>query len=216
MKNVVASKDCVGVVEDDAVVRKAICLMLEALNIEVRAFASARDYLNDKHALESCKCMVLDVRLPDISGMELHKQLRELGWFPAIIFISGHGDIPMAVEAMHNCAVNFLQKPFREQQLLDSVQKALHLEREGRALRVQTEGVAARLASLTKREQEVLTKLLHGLRSKEVAFELGIATKTVEEHRANLMHKMHASTIADLVAMCSPSLPTRNSPRSVQ
>ena len=207
MMDMALTKDCVGVIEDDAVVRRAICLMLEALNIEVHAFASAREYLNDKCALEYCKCLVLDVRLPDISGMELQRQLREQGRLPAIVFISGHGDIPMAVEAMRNGAVNFLQKPFKEQQLLESVQQGLHLEREGSAVRAQADVVAARLAGLTKREQEVLASLLRGLRSKEIAFELGIATKTVEEHRANLMRKMNAASIAELVAMCTPSLP---------
>lgn len=197
------TKDCVGVVEDDAVVRQAVCLMLESLGITVLAFATASEYLNDSRARQCCKCLVLDVRLPGMSGMELHKQLlrQANAQSPAIVFISGHGDIEMAVEAMRNGAVDFLQKPFKEQQLLDSVQKALNLERGVREARVQTEVVAARLACLTPREQDVLARLMRGLWTKAIASELGITAKTVEEHRANLMHKMHAQNIVDLVWM---------------
>lgn len=204
MMDMAVTKDCVGVVEDDAVVRQAVCLMLEALNIEVYAFASALEYLNDAHARGCCTCLVLDVRLPGISGMELQKQLRKQARPPFIVFISGHGDIPMVVEAMNFGAIDFLQKPFREQQLLDSVQKALNLERGLRRSREQGEVLAARLACLTPREQEVRARLMRGLRSKEIAAELGIATKTVEEHRANLMRKMRASSVAELVAMSPP------------
>ena len=201
------AKDCVGVVEDDPVVRRAICLMLNALNIEVHDFASARDYLNDAHARDCCTCLVLDVRLPGISGMELQKQLVKQTRYPTIVFISGHGDIPMVVDAMLHGAIDFLQKPFREQQLLDCVQKALNLERGLGKAREENEVLAARLACLTPREQEVLARLMRGLRTKELARELGIATKTAEEHRANLMRKMHASSVAELVAMCSSPPP---------
>lgn len=197
----VVSKDCVGVVEDNAIVRQVVCVMLESLGIEVHAFASALDYLNDPHARECCKCLVLDVRLPGISGMELQKILLKQVPVPAIVFISGHGDIPMVVEAMRNGAVDFLQKPFNEQQLLDSVQKALNLERGARKTLAQTEVVAARLDCLTPREQDVLARLMRGLRTKAIASELGISPKTVEEHRANLMHKMHAGNIVELVSM---------------
>jgi len=176
-------------------------LMLESLGIKVLTFASAREYLNDPHAGECCKCLVLDVRLPGISGMELHKQLLRQAESPAVVFISGHGDIEMAVEAMRMGAVDFLQKPFREQQLLDSVQKALSLAQGGRKARAQIEVVAARLACLTPREQDVLARLMRGLRTKAIASELGISSKTVEEHRANLMRKMHAENIVDLVSM---------------
>ncbi len=198
-----AVKDCVGVVEDDPVVRQVICLMLEALSIEVHAFALAHEYLNDAYARDCCTCLVLDVRLPGISGLELQKQLLKQARHPAIVFISGHADIPMVVDAMRLGAIDFLQKPFREQQLLDSVQKALNLDKDLRRSREQSELLAARLACLTPREQEVLARLMRGLRTKALAAELGIATKTAEEHRANLMHKMNASTVAELVAMCS-------------
>jgi len=173
------------------------------LNIEVHAYASAREFLDDADGRSRCSCLVLDVRLPGISGAALHKQLLKEKDTPAIVFITGHGDIPMAVEAMRNGAVDFLQKPFREQQLLDSVQKALALKRGTRVEREKGETAAARLACLTPREREVLAKLLLGLRSREVASEMGLATKTVEEHRARIMRKMHAATIAELVSMCT-------------
>lgn len=201
MKN--AGKDCVGVVEDDAAIRWALSLMLEAVGLEVHAYASARDYLEDAHGQSVCTCLVLDVRLPGMSGIALQKQLLLQQQFPAIVFITGHADIEMAVDAMRNGAVDFLQKPFKEQQLLDSVQRALIQEKRSRAKRDRGETAKARLACLTPREQEVLAGLQRGLRTKEIAGELGIATKTAEEHRANLMHKMHAATIAELVAMCN-------------
>jgi len=198
----VTQKDCVGVIDDDAAVRKALCLMLDAMNLQVYAYASADEYLADANGRNCCSCLVLDVRLPGMSGLELQKQLLKHARVPAIVFISGHGDIPMAVDAMRNGAVDFLQKPFKEQQLLDCVHKALSQARALRAVREKNEGVAARTACLSPRELAVLGKLLQGLRTKEIASELGRATKTVEEHRANIMRKMHASTIADLVNMC--------------
>lgn len=203
MNDVPAAKDCVGVVEDDAAVRNALRLMLLEMGIEVCAFTSAQDYLDDQQAPHRCGCLVVDVRLPGISGMELHQQLLKLNPAPAVIFITGHGDIQMAVEAMRNGAVDFLQKPFREQQLLDSVQKALNLARCAREIRSKSEVVTARLACLTPKEQSVLDCLLSGMRTKEIALELGVATKTAEAHRANIMRKMHASSINDLVLMCN-------------
>ncbi len=204
-----AGKECVGVLDDDAAVRKALCLMLDAMNLQVYAYASADEYLADAHGRSCCTCLVLDVRLPGTSGLELQKHLLKQSRVPAIVFITGHGDIPMAVDAMRNGAVDFLQKPFKEQQLLDCVHKALALARGSHALREKKEGVAARTACLTPRELAVLGKLLQGLRTKEIASELGRATKTIEEHRANIMRKMHASTIADLVNMCQSSNVTR-------
>jgi FixJ family two-component response regulator len=176
--------------------------MLKSLGIEVHSYGSASEYLNDPQGRSRCGCLVLDVRLPGMSGMELHKQLRlHSGRVPAIVFITGHGDIPMAVEAMRNGATDFLQKPFKEQQLLDSVQKALALERSWRIARDKSDVLAARLACLTPREHEVMGMLLQGARSKAIAIKLGIVTKTAEEHRANVMHKMHAKSMAELVTM---------------
>jgi FixJ family two-component response regulator len=203
-----AAKDCVAVVEDDAAVREALCLMLGALDMDVFAYASASEYLDDPQGADYCTCLVLDVRLPGFSGMELQKKLlQQKRRVPHIVFITGHADVEMAVEAMRNGAVDFLQKPFKEQQLLDSVQRALVLERRSREAQDNDETLAARLACLTVREREVLARILRGLRTKEIAVELGLATKTVEEHRSNLMRKMHTRTIAALVSKCN-SLPS--------
>ena len=204
-----AVKDCVGVIDDDAAVRKGLCLMLEALNLEVHTYSTATEYLADTYGQSCCTCLVLDVRLPGISGFELQKRLLKEGRAPAIVFITGHGDIPMAVEAMRNGAVDFLQKPFVEQQLLDGVQKALILARRSSEIREERQSVTARSDCLTPKEHEVLAKLLQGLRTKEIATELGRSPKTIEEHRAHIMQKMHASTIAELVSMCHLSNVTR-------
>jgi len=198
-----AEKECVGVIDDDAAVREGLCLMLETLQIEVHAYASADEYLSDPYGRQNCSCLVLDVRMPGMSGVELQRFLLKQERVPAIVFVSGHGDIPMAVEAMRNGAVDFLQKPFKEQQLLDSVHKALALARRLQKEQKASESVSARLVCLTPKEREVLEKLTQGLRSREIAVELGRATKTIEEHRANIMHKMHASTIAELISMCN-------------
>ena len=203
MKTMQQTKDCVAVIEDDAVVRRAVCLMFEGVGVEVRAYASAREYLDDALGMRLCACLVLDVRLPGISGIELQRQLLLQGLAPAIVFITGHADVTMAVDAMRSGAVDFLQKPFKEQHLLESVQKALGKARSLRAKQKLSETTVARLACLTPREREVLAGLQRGLRTKAIAAELGISTKTAEEHRANLMRKMHAKNIAELITLCN-------------
>lgn len=205
MNNQQTKKDCVGVIEDDSAVQKALCLMLESLGIEVLAYSSAREYLDDAVGRSRCTCLVLDVRLPGMSGIELQHQLMKQSLAPAIVFISGHADVPMAVEVMRNGAVDLLQKPFREQQLLDSVQKALEQAKSTHAAENRAKVSDARLACLTPREKQVLAGMLKGSRSKEIASGLGLAARTVEEHRANVMNKMHATSIADLIRMCIPT-----------
>jgi FixJ family two-component response regulator len=205
MSDLDQAKDCVAVVEDDAAVRKALSLMLETVGMEVHSYASAQEYLDDADGRNRCVCLILDVRMPGMSGMELQKRLHLQGRAPAIVFITGHADVAMAVEAMRYGAVDLLQKPFKEQQLLDSVQKALVLEQGRRDARRESDVVTARLACLTPREREVLARMLRGLRTKEIANELGLATKTAEEHRAHVMKKMHATSVAKLVSMCASS-----------
>lgn len=192
-----------GIVEDDAVVRKTICLMLEALGMDAHAFGSAQEYLDDPHARDLCTCLILDVRLPGISGLELQKLVLKQRRVPAIVFITGHAEVPLVVEAMRNGAVDFLQKPFKEQQLLDSVQCALALGQQAREEIIEGEAIAARLACLTPREKEVLACLLRSLRSKDIAVELGLTARTVEDYRAKVMKKMHAKTLSDLTRMCN-------------
>lgn len=199
----VVARDSVGVVEDDAAVREALRLMLEGLGMQVHSFASAREYFDDAVGRSRCACLVVDVRLPGVSGIELQKQLLKERRSPAIVFITGHADVPMAVEAMRRGAVDFLQKPFKEQQLLDSVQRALIRERCSSEACDRNDLAAARRSGLTPREQEVLARLLRGLRTRDIAADLGIATRTAEEHRAKVMHKMSATTIAELVQICT-------------
>lgn len=206
MKPVQIYKDCVGVVDDDAVVRQALCLMLAGIGLEIHNYASAQEYLDDPVGRQCCKALVLDVRMPGISGMELQRKLAAQETRPAVVLVTGHGDVPMAVEAMRLGAVDFLQKPFNEQQLLDSVQKALAVSRLEHEKYIQNETARARLACLTPREVQVLKGLRRGLKTREIAAEMGITTKTAEEHRANLMRKMHASTIAEIIVLSNEGL----------
>jgi FixJ family two-component response regulator len=196
------TEDFVAIIDDDEQVRRLLSRMLESLNIRVYAYASTAEYLDDQEGQERCACLILDVRLPGMSGMELQKRLLTQQRMPSIVFITGHADVPTAVEAMRSGAVDFLQKPFNEQQLLDSVQQGLRVERLARESRRRGEAIADRRARLTPRENDVLSGLLRGLRTREIAVELGIATRTAEEHRANVTNKMQATSIADLITMC--------------
>ena len=195
-------RDCVGVIDDDDAVRGAIRRLLSALRIHVHAYASAREYLDDAQGRECCACLVLDVRMPGMSGLELQKQLRAEKRMPAIVFVSGHADVGTAVEAMRNGAVDFLEKPFSERQLLDSVQRALAQERRTHLVDDRIDVVSARMARLTPRENEVLSFMRSGMRTKGIATHLGIAARTVEEHRAHVMQKMEAGTIGELIGIC--------------
>lgn len=191
-------EDLVAIVDDDAAVRDAVESMLRAVEIQVLPYASAVEFLEDPRSL-GCGCVVLDVRLPGISGMDLQRRLNESGRDVAIIFVTGHGDVPLAVEAMRHGAVDFLEKPFKDQQLLDRVQRSLadwHIrQRQHQA----DEVLAARLACLTPREREVLHLLLKGRRSKEIAAALRVSLKTIEEHRSNVLHKMRVASTAELM-----------------
>jgi FixJ family two-component response regulator len=193
----------VGIVDDDVELRRMVRRMLEPLGLTVHEYATGRDFLSDVDARSRCISLIVDVRLPGMSGMELYRELRAHPDAPSIVFISGHADIAMAVEAMRDGAVDFLAKPFREQQLIDSVQRALLAASTSRGAAKKAQAIARRLAVLTQREHEVLQRLLQGERAKDVATALGIATKTAEEHRANVMHKMGAKSIAQLIRICT-------------
>jgi FixJ family two-component response regulator len=195
--------DCVGIIDDDRDVREYIGRMLGKVGLDVRLFGSAPEFIADVEARRRCACLVVDVRLPGISGVELQKQLLLQPPAPAIVFITGYADVPMVVDAMRRGAVNFLEKPFREQELVDSVQRALLAGRAARAEHEQQRVRTERRALLTPREESVLLCMLRGLRAREIATELGMATKTAEGHRARVMHKMEAASIAQLVAICT-------------
>jgi FixJ family two-component response regulator len=196
----------VFVVDDDAGVREAIESLLKSVSLRVEAFASAADFLQrDRRDLPAC--LVLDVRLPGASGLELQRQLTASGERIPIIFITGHGDIPMSVEAMKAGAVEFLTKPVRGQDLLTAVQKAIALDRDSLRQRKALDDLRGRYAELTPREREVMELVSAGLLNKQVAAKLGASERTVKLHRAQAMRKMNADSLPDLVRMMEKLAP---------
>ncbi len=192
----------VFIVDDDEAVCDSLDVLLTSMGLETRVYHSGQDFL-DRYD-QSPGCLLLDVRMPGMSGMELQKRLVELNHQLPIVFISGHGDIPMAVEAMKLGAVDFLPKPFRDQDLLDCVQKALDRVDAESAQAKQDANVKAQLDSLTPREREVLGYLMDGAANKVIAIELNISPRTVEIHRARVMEKMGVRTLPDLVKRVLP------------
>lgn len=188
----------VFVIDDDPSVRGAIERLVNAVGFGATTFGTGLEFLETKLP-EVPSCVVLDVRLPGLSGLELQRQMMEREIHIPIIFITGHGDIPMSVQAMKAGAVEFLTKPFRDQDLLDAIGQAIERNRAARAERAQGADLRAHLDSLTPRELEVMTLVVSGLLNKQIAGELGISEKTIKVHRGNLMHKMHASSLAELV-----------------
>ena len=190
----------VYIVDDDSGVRSSIRVLMKSMGLAATPFPSAREFLDAYHP-NSPGCLVLDIRMPGMSGLELQETLNERGAVIPVIFITGHGDISMAVEAMRHGAFDFLQKPFRDQELIDRVQRAMLKDQEYRHLLSQKEGIVARLQSLTPREREVLDLLVKGNANKRMAAELGLSQRTVEIHRAHVMEKMGVRSLAQLVRM---------------
>ena len=190
----------VFIVDDDIGVRKALTNLIRSVGLKVEAFGSAQEFLSSRRQ-DAPGCLVLDVRLPDLSGLDLQRRLAATGIQMPIIFITGHGDIPMSVEAMKAGAVEFLTKPFREQVLLEAVQHAIERDRAAHAQRAEFAELRARYQSLTPREQEIMAMVVRGLLNKQTAGELGTTEATVKVHRAKLMHKMKAESLADLIRM---------------
>lgn len=188
----------VFIVDDDLGVRSAIRLLLKSIGIASTPIASAQEFLAS-YQQNQAGCLLLDIRMPGMSGIELQEQLNLRGNTLPVIFISGHGDVPMAVEAMQRGAFDFLQKPFRDQELIDRVQRALKRDEENRVgLRLHVHN-RNRLESLTTREREVLDLLVLGKQNKVMAAELGLSQRTVEIHRAHVMEKMGVNSVAQLV-----------------
>lgn len=187
----------VYVVDDDPDVRRSVAFLVSILDVEVRALATAEAFL-EAWRPGDVGCLILDVRMPGMSGLELQEQMLRLGIDLPIIFVSGHGDIPMAVRAMRGGAVDFLTKPYSDQDLLDLIQRALQTHRENQQRRREAATVNARFALLTQREVEVMALAVEGATNKQIAGELGISIKTVETHRARLMEKMRVENIAEL------------------
>lgn len=188
------------IVDDDAMVREGIQSLVRSIGLPVLSFASAAEFLSAKIP-DVPKCLILDVRMPGQSGLDLHRQLMESKVEIPTVFISGHGDIPMTVRAMKQGAMEFLTKPVRGQDLLDAVQNALERDRALRKERVEFESIHKRFESLTPREIEVLNLVVSGLLNKQIADELGMSELTVKTHRAHVMEKTKADSLASLVRM---------------
>jgi FixJ family two-component response regulator len=190
----------VFVVEDDLSVRAALTDLITSVGFLVKPFKSAREFLEHRRS-DAPACLVLDVRLPGLSGLDLQRELVRTEALVPIIFITGHGDIPMSVRAIKEGAVDFLAKPFRDQDLLDAIQHALEIDRAARQERTMVAGVRRRYESLTKREREVMRLVVSGLLNKQIAGELGSSEVTVKMHRGQVMRKMNAQSVVQLVRM---------------
>ena len=190
----------VFVVDDDESIREALEGLIRSVGLSVETFASAPEFLQSRGS-DVPGCLVLDVRLPGLSGLDLQNELANANIDIPIIFITGHGDIPMTVRAMKAGAVEFLTKPFREQDLLDAIQQALERDRTAREQRVENADLHARYDSLTPRESEVMRIVITGLLNKQIAAELGTSEVTIKLHRSRVMQKMRADSLADLVRM---------------
>ncbi len=188
----------VFVIDDDAAMRRSLENLIRSVGLRVEAFASAQDFLSIKRE-DVPGCLVLDVRLPGLSGLDLQKRMTEADIEIPIIFITGHGDIPMSVQAMKAGAVEFLSKPFRDQELLDAIQQALERDRKSREQRAEVEVLRGRFDLLTPREREVMPLLVAGLLNKQIAAELGSSETTVKIHKHHVMEKMRAGSLAELV-----------------
>jgi FixJ family two-component response regulator len=190
----------VFVVDDDSSMRDALTSLMRSVGMSVQAFESASAFLAAKRP-DLPSCLVLDVRLPGLSGLDLQRELLDAGEQIPVIFITGHGDIPMTVRAMKAGAVEFLPKPFREQDLLAAVGQALHRDDAARGRRAEAAEVRVRLGTLTARERQVMERALAGLLNRQIAAELGVSEVTVKVHRRHLMQKMSATSLVELSRM---------------
>jgi FixJ family two-component response regulator len=190
----------VFIIDDDAGVRDSIQDLVESVGLHAEVFATAKEFLTGERR-DGPSCLVLDVRLPDTSGLDLQQKLRRAGVAIPIIFITGHADVPMTVKAMKSGAVEFLTKPFREQDLLDVIQRALGRDRRVRESRRQLDELQKRYGTLSAREREVMSLVVSGLLNKQIAAELGASETTVKIHRGRVMQKMQANSLPDLVRM---------------
>lgn len=196
--NANASSQCVYVVDDDEAMRDSMVWLIESEGFSVRAFASAEDFLAFyREGLAGC--LVLDVRMPGMSGLELYERLAARRSTLPVIFITGHGDVPMAVAALKKGAADFIEKPFNDTDMLRLIRQCLEMDTSRRARRAREDSVAQRLAQLTAREKEVMDRVVEGKLNKQIADELSISMKTVEAHRARVMEKMGVRSLAELV-----------------
>jgi two-component system response regulator FixJ len=195
-----SSAATVYVVDDDDGMRRALSLLLNTVGYKTAAFASPKDFL-EKFQPDTAGCLILDIRMPGMSGLELQQRLNRMGSMLPVIFITGHGDVPMAVQAMKEGAFEFVQKPFRDQDLLDRINHALEQDRENRGTLARRADVLHRIESLTPREKQVMDLVVDGAANKVIAIDLGLSERTVEIHRAKVMEKMGARSVAHLVKL---------------
>jgi FixJ family two-component response regulator len=200
MSHTADDRAIVHIIDDDEGLRRGLDRLFHSVSLETRSYGTAREFI-DAQRPDLPGCIVLDVRLPGINGLEFQAQLRELGINLPVVLISGHGDIPMTVRAMKAGAVDFLPKPFREQDMLDAVSTAINRDRSRRAAEGLTAGLKDRFATLSMREREVMMLATSGRMNKQIAGDLGLSEVTVKIHRGAAMRKMGARTLADLVRM---------------
>ena len=187
------------VIDDDPSIRESLSLLLSSAGYSVKTFASAIEFLESERRTSDPVCLVLDVKMPGINGLDLQKELISRDYAIPIIFITGHGDIPMSVQAMKSGAFDFLSKPFDDNQLLVAVKEALLKDSQTRADRNEQKQIMRKLDSLTTRESQTLTYLITGMLNKQIAYELEISERTVKAHRKQVLDKMSANSIAELV-----------------
>jgi len=190
----------VYVIDDDHAIRESLRFLIESINLPVRTFSTAQEFL-DQYESNTTGCILLDVRMPGISGLELQEHLASRGCILPIIFVTGHGDIPMAVRTIKAGAMDFVEKPFGDQALLERIHKAVELSAANLANRDELSSLAQRLSKLTGRERQILNLIAAGNANKSIAVMLGVAEKTIEAHRANINRKLSATCVADLVRM---------------
>jgi len=195
-----ATTTTVFVVDDDEAIRNSLKWLIESVGLKVEVFHSADSFIRAYYPGRA-GCLLLDVRMPGVSGLELQERLNQQGIRIPIIIITGHGDVPMAVRAMKGGAIDFIEKPFNDELLLDSIRAALQRDVEWRAVQAERSDIATRLAQLTPRELEVMQMVADGRSNKEIAQQLEVSAKTVEAHRAKMMEKMQAGSLAELVRM---------------
>tara|TARA_R110002095_G_scaffold83538_3_gene72503 strand:+ start:67 stop:711 length:645 start_codon:yes stop_codon:yes gene_type:complete len=190
----------VFVVDDDPAIRKSLRWLIESVGLKVETFELASEFLQN-YSPDAPGCLVLDVRIPGMSGLELQEKLRDRGYDIPVVIVSGYGDVPMAVRAMKAGAIDFLEKPVSDQVLLDYIQKAIERDTKNKTDRLQNQEIVERKSTLTRREREVMEHVVSGLSSREIAEVLNVSFKTVEAHRAKIMKKMKAKSVPKLIQM---------------
>jgi FixJ family two-component response regulator len=194
------AESVVFIIDDDPLYRSSSERLVRSVGFDVQSFESARDFLSSRRP-DAPSCLILDVRMPGLSGLDLQRELAEAGVHLPIIFVTGHGDIPMSVQAMKAGAVEFLTKPFRDQVLLDAIRHALERDQIARKQRARNADLRRRYESLNPREREVFKCLVSGMLNKQIAVEIGTTERTIKFHRGNIMQKMQVKSLAELVRM---------------